>query len=291
MPTSAFRPQATALEGREVPALAFGDLFNSQQYLADNPDVRGAGADAATHFRQFGQREGRDPGRLFDVSDYLTANPDVRAAGVNPLDHFLRNGQFEGRNPSNLFNTAAYLAANPDVAAAVRAGGLSAYEHFLRSGQFEDRSPGNGFDLGVYLDDNPDVRDAVERGLIGGTQHFVSFGYREGRGKPISRVLTLPPGQPAVSFTGTSADSDDKQFSAIRVPQTRTVRVTVERLSGDFVNVEIENARTDVDVLELEPKNGVNTGVVTLERGELYLLRVRAVDDVAASYRVTITPA
>ena len=287
--TTRFRPTVNLLEAREVPAIGMGDLFNIQDYLADNPDVRNSRANAAAHFLQFGRAEGRDPGRFFDSRMYLDDNPDVRDARLNPLDHFLRFGQFEGRDPTEVFNTAAYLAANPDVAATVRARLMTAYEHFLRNGQFEDRSPGNGFNLGVYLDDNPDVRDAVERGLTRGIPHFVRFGFFEGRNKPMSQVVTLPPGQPSVFFTGTSESSEDRDFYAFRVPTDRDVRIDVTQESGDFVNVELEDPVTDADLLELEPQNGVTSGTATLEAGQFYILRVRAVGDEPAGYRVTIT--
>ncbi len=289
-----FRPRAEVLESREVPAVGLGELFNPQQYLEDNPDVRAAGLSAEDHFRRFGQREGRDPNRFFDTAAYLTANPDVaaavRAGVVTGVDHFLRFGQFEGRNPNSQFDTPAYLAANPDVAAAVRSGVVTGFEHFLMFGASEDRAPNGTFRVRDYLDDNPDVRDAIERGLLrSGTEHFVRFGFHEGRNKPIRESITLPPGQTTITFSGTSADSDDKQFFALRVPQDRRVRVEVVRVSGDFAKVELENAATDVDLLELEPNNGVTSGTATLLRDQLYLLRVRAAGKTAATYRVTVT--
>ena len=33
----------------------------------------------------------------FDTQGYLAANPDVAAAGVNPLTHYLQFGIYEGR--------------------------------------------------------------------------------------------------------------------------------------------------------------------------------------------------
>jgi hypothetical protein len=289
-----FRPSAEALEAREVPALGLGDLLNQQQYLEDNPDVRAAGISAVDHFVRFGQREGRDPNRFFETAAYLAANPDVaaavRAGFLTGVDHFLRFGQFEGRNPNATFDTTAYLAANPDVAAAVRAGQTTAFEHFLRFGEFEDRAFSTSFRVRDYLDDNPDVRDAVQRGFLrSGTEHFVRFGFHEGRNKPIRESITLPPGQTTVTFSGTSANEDDRQFIAIRVPQDRQVRLDVTRVGGDFVNVELENAGTDVDLLELEPENGNTSGTATLLRDQLYLLRVRAVDDASATYRIVLT--
>ena len=49
----------------------------------------------------FGWREGRDPSAGFDTQGYLAANPDVAAAGLNPLDHYLQCGVYEGRDIAN----------------------------------------------------------------------------------------------------------------------------------------------------------------------------------------------
>jgi hypothetical protein len=175
------------------------------------------------------------------------------------------------------------------VAAAVRAGGLTAFQHFVESGQFEDRSPSRGFDVRVYLDDNPDVRDAVARGLTRGTSHFVNFGRFEGRNKPITPIGAIPPTQTTTTFDGTSASSDDKKYFSFSVASTRQVRVQLVRVGGDFAKLEIENQATSVDVLELEPKNGVSVGTVTLTGGVNYLLRVRAANDSPAQFRVVLT--
>jgi serralysin len=48
-----------------------------------------------------GWTEGRDASTWFDTQGYLAANPDVAAAGMNPLDHFLQFGIYEGRQAVN----------------------------------------------------------------------------------------------------------------------------------------------------------------------------------------------
>lgn len=291
---NAFRPVLQALEAREVPAAGLDDVFNATRYLQLNPDVAAAGATAEDHFRQFGQREGRNPGGFFDPRVYLDDNPDVRDAVERGLttavDHFLAHGQFEGRNPNGTFDTSTYLLANPDVAAVVQTGAITAFQHFTEHGQFEDRSLGRSFDVRVYLDDNPDVRDAVARGQIrSGTSHFIEFGRFEGRSKPITPIGAIPPTQPVTTFDGTTVNSDDKKYFSISVATTRPVKVELVRVGGDFAKLEIENAATSVKVLELEPKDGVNTGMVTLTGGTTYLLRVRAANDSLSQFRVTLT--
>ncbi|WP_276200187.1 class I SAM-dependent methyltransferase [Chelatococcus sp. XZ-Ab1] len=75
-------------------------FFDAEWYLAQNPDVAGAGADPLDHFLLFGGQEGRAPSPAFSSSGYLTANPDVRDAGLNPLVHYLAHGRIEGRAPA-----------------------------------------------------------------------------------------------------------------------------------------------------------------------------------------------
>jgi len=73
-------------------------FFDTNWYLAHNPDVTAARIDPLTHYELFGWKEGRDPSGHFNTQAYLAANPDVAAAGIDPLDHFLQFGVAEGRS-------------------------------------------------------------------------------------------------------------------------------------------------------------------------------------------------
>ena len=110
-------------------------LFDSNYYLAHNPDVAASTINAAQHYQQFGATEGRNPDPFFDSRFYLQQNPDVAAAGLNPLQHFEQYGWKEGRDPSLLFSTTKCLAANPDVAAAA----IDPLLHYVQYGQAEGR--------------------------------------------------------------------------------------------------------------------------------------------------------
>lgn len=72
-------------------------LFDSNWYLANNPDVAKAKADPVLHYYRHGGFEGRDPSPGFSSNWYLNAYEDVKKAGINPLVHYLRYGQKEGR--------------------------------------------------------------------------------------------------------------------------------------------------------------------------------------------------
>ncbi|WP_141653052.1 hypothetical protein [Phenylobacterium immobile] len=78
---------------------SIADAFDALFYLAANPDIAAAGADALDHFLRSGWIEGRNPTARFSVGDYLTMYPDVAAAGMNPFVHYIRTGQAEGRRP------------------------------------------------------------------------------------------------------------------------------------------------------------------------------------------------
>jgi hypothetical protein len=49
------------------------------------------------HYDEFGWKENRNPSPNFNTDNYLAANPDVEAANIDPLLHFLQHGAFEGR--------------------------------------------------------------------------------------------------------------------------------------------------------------------------------------------------
>lgn len=110
---------------------------------------------AEEHYNTFGRFEGANPNATFNTDEYLAANPDVAAAGVNPFTHYLHFGAAEGRAPSDSFpsfasfDSAAYLAANPDLGAAGIDTAEEAYAHFVIFGQFESRPGAPAVDNGL----------------------------------------------------------------------------------------------------------------------------------------------
>lgn len=66
--------------------------FDVEYYLADNPDVLGAGIDPVAHYLRYGAMEGRNPSLSFSTVAYLADNMDVALAGINPLVHAIRHG-------------------------------------------------------------------------------------------------------------------------------------------------------------------------------------------------------
>lgn len=148
-------------------------LFDTEWYLARYPDVRLNGANPLEHYVLFGAAEGRDPNPLFDTDWYLARYPDVGQSGVNPLEHYVRFGAAEGRDPNPLFDTNWYLSHNSNALDA----NITPLEHYLRHGVSQGSSPHPLFDPNWYLAQNPDVRALGSKPLV----HYVQFGAAEGR--------------------------------------------------------------------------------------------------------------
>lgn len=166
------------------------ELFITDWYLQQYPDVRTNGMDPAYHYLHYGIAEGKRPGpkalegfypsleeRLsllkscswFDATWYLHQYPDIAHAGADPAIHYLQHGISEGRLPSASFlktettSPADYrltLLENSEWFDAdwylqqypdVAAAGFNAAEHYLHFGAAEGRQPGPLFEEGYYL--------------------------------------------------------------------------------------------------------------------------------------------
>lgn len=87
------------LRNQEARLVRTSGLFDSDWYLAHNPDVAQAGVNPLIHYIQHGGFEGRDPSSSFSSAWYLEAYEDVKIASINPLVHFLKFGRLEKRKP------------------------------------------------------------------------------------------------------------------------------------------------------------------------------------------------
>jgi hypothetical protein len=164
-------------------ALTIQDLFDSDYYLEQNPDVKAAvdskKVNTITLLTLVKQPDSAEE----IVGDYSLA-----------WEHFQQVGQIEGRDPSSLFDTEFYLSENPDVAQAIASGQFkSAIEHYEKVGQLEGRQPIPGFNEPLYLQQNPDVAQAIASGQISSAyEHYVRFGETETRsGAP--QIITVAP--------------------------------------------------------------------------------------------------
>lgn len=200
-------------------ALTIQDLFDSDYYLEQNPDVKAA----------------VDSKKVNTVTLLtLVKQPDSaeEIAGDYSLawQHFQQVGQIEGRDPSSFFDTEFYLSQNPDVAQAIASGQFkSAIEHYEKVGQLEGRQPIPGFNEPLYLQQNPDVAQAIASGQISSSyEHYVRFGETETRsGAP--QIITVAPStdsSPESQFP--SPVSPAKIDVTLEPGQQQTFQITVQ---------------------------------------------------------------
>jgi lipopolysaccharide biosynthesis protein len=84
---------------RIVDSGLFDTRWYTRTYGLDGPDLN-----PVLHYLRWGAKKGLDPHPLFDSDWYLANNPDVAADGVNPLIHYLRSGAAERRAPNPLLH-------------------------------------------------------------------------------------------------------------------------------------------------------------------------------------------
>ena len=156
-----------AREGRDP-----NPLFDSDWYLAQNPDAAIAGGNPLEHYITHGEKERRRPNRYFDVKWYYekyNSVMELRSALADYLQH-----AFSGeRQPNEVFDNAWYLASYPDV----RSSGIMPLRHFLLHGAKEGRDPGPAFDTRYYLRANPDAAYFGADPFL----HYLEFGQKDGR--------------------------------------------------------------------------------------------------------------
>jgi hypothetical protein len=231
-------------------------FFNSDYYLAKNPDVaaaveNGDFASGLEHFGLFGYQEGRASSHFFGET-YLFDNPDVAAAvseGAfsNAVEHFLKYGYQEGRFPSDKladFETF-YLSHNPDAAAMVANGTYAnALEYLMTEGlpqgetllsQFEVVA--ETFDTQDYLAANSDVAEAVTNGLFkNALEHFIYYGMSEGRdpGQKFSnRDYLTENADVAAAVNGGAFESGYAHYMMYGFKEGRQGTVEYDRLTGE----------------------------------------------------------
>lgn len=85
------------MENTEVKEIRESNLFDSEWYLNEYPDVKKMDICPANHYLNYGWKLGRNPSDRFNTTKYFERHQDVLNAGLNPLVHFIKYGQFEGR--------------------------------------------------------------------------------------------------------------------------------------------------------------------------------------------------
>jgi beta-N-acetylglucosaminidase len=120
---------------------------------------------------------------LYDESYYLANNPDVKKAYANAssneiLKHWVNSGIKEGRIASPIFDASYYLYNNEDLLDAFGMNYKSAYDHFISFGYKELRPSSSKYYGSCYKNNNSDLKNMSAIELI---QHYLAFGMRENR--------------------------------------------------------------------------------------------------------------
>ena len=111
--------QATFLTGTSAPAdVLINAAYYDKQLGATILPTTGADTQAAASYASTGWQKGLNPDQWFDTNYYLAHNPDVAAAHIDPLLHYENIGWTEHRNPSASFSTDKYINAYADIKAA-----------------------------------------------------------------------------------------------------------------------------------------------------------------------------
>ncbi|HMJ73722.1 MAG TPA: glycosyltransferase family 4 protein [Solirubrobacterales bacterium] len=88
-------------------------LFSTEHYAEQSNRSFRTLEEAVTHYGEVGQHEGLDPHPLFDTQWYLARNPDVGASKSNPLLHFIEHSTVKGLDPNPYFDTEYYYSQVP----------------------------------------------------------------------------------------------------------------------------------------------------------------------------------
>ncbi len=89
------------------------------------------------------------------------------------------------------------------------------------------------------------------------------------------------------TFTGTSANSNDKVYFLMVAPRDGTLNVEVQTTNGRFAKLRCEDAN-GATLFETEPRDNINAGNTQVRNGQAYYFRLRALDVNPAGFRVTV---
>ena len=118
-------------------------------------------------------------------------------------------------------------------------------------------------------------------------------GYDDDHDRPIEAGLVervLFDGAGAGQATGTSAGKHDRKYFGFTAPANQRLTITlVPDLNGRYAEVEVKDATSLQELLDLEPSdNGRTTGQVAVVEGHTYLLRVRAESTLPVEFVVNL---
>jgi glycosyltransferase involved in cell wall biosynthesis len=281
----------------------FRPEFDSEFYIAKNPDVALRGIDPFLHYVEFGWRENRDPNPEFSTSHYLKSYPDVQQSGENPFFHFLSVGRREGRSglPPKAVeilpqDTDAQQNALQDLAfeaASIRSEFdkdwyVSCFPadqvpddpvvHYLQVGWTEGRDPTRWFSTRLYLAKNPDVRAAGINPFL----HYLLQGRLENRqyGPKIVESSAVYKAQAFATAPGPFYEDFDPSLARTGVPKAKVIAYYLPQFHPIPENdrfwgagfTEWRNVSRALPRYEghIQPRIPRDMGFYTLDEGETY---------------------
>jgi len=90
-------------------------IFDTDYYLAQNPDLIGSSEKPLVHYLRRGKDESTHVSVYFDRDYYLSQLSLEKRNIKNPLVHFLQKGWSQNKKPNPLFHTEYYLNRYPAV--------------------------------------------------------------------------------------------------------------------------------------------------------------------------------
>lgn len=168
-------------------------IFNTQEYLALNPDVSESKYEPFTHYIKYGMKEGRRFSHLFSNEKYMNER-NITSVGDNILSYYVKMSDNAANDVDNAVEFDVFMKASKagyfDIEwyrKAYSVGGGSDFEVFkdyLRKSVFSTVLPSERFSGERYLKQHLDVYHNQMPPLL----HYVLHGEHEGRGAIGDRV-------------------------------------------------------------------------------------------------------
>lgn len=94
--------------------LALG-LFDTEFYLAQNPDLKNLDIDCLAHYIEYGDREGRWPNAVFDPASYRRQFKPGELGSISSLYHYALLGEVLGLKTGGGFDPLRYLSSHSEL--------------------------------------------------------------------------------------------------------------------------------------------------------------------------------
>ena len=152
------------------------EIWDSEFYLKENPDVANAKMDPLEHYIKHGWKEGRNPSKECKTATYLMINHDCKLMNISPIEHYYINCQMrvlfwsysdikkyiakhglEILKKSTKFDPVFFLKSCQKEYGDLPEG-FEPYSYYLEHGAYETLNTSSQFDVNSYYDLFPDIK-------------------------------------------------------------------------------------------------------------------------------------